>query len=83
MTESELPAGLIPCSQAVQQMWDYLDRALSPDELARVDRHMAFCRKCCGEMEFAKELQGVLASTGSDELPPNVRARLERFLEEM
>ena len=34
-------------------------------------------------MEFAKELQAVLASTGSDELPPHVRDRLEQFLEEM
>ena len=80
---SELPSGLIPCSQAVQQMWDYLDRSLAPEDLVRVDKHMAFCRKCCGEMEFAKELQAVLASTGSDELPPHVRHQLERFLEDL
>ena len=80
---SDRPAGLIPCSQAVEQLWDYLDRALSPEELKRVDQHMAFCRKCCGEMEFAKELQEVLASTGSDEIPPQVRDRLERFLKEI
>ncbi len=80
---SELPSGLIPCSQAVQQMWDYLERVLPPENVAKLDRHMAFCRKCCGELEFAKELQAVLASTGNDEIPPSVRDRLERFLEEL
>ncbi len=80
---SELPTGLIPCSKAVQPLWEYLDRSLSAEDLGRVDRHMAFCRKCCGEMEFAKELQAMLASSEGDELPPHVRERLERFLEEI
>ncbi len=71
---------LITCSEAVQQMWDYLDRALDPKDLARVEQHLSFCRKCCGELEFAKEVQVVLASQAGDEIPPPVRERLERYL---
>lgn len=73
-------ARLIPCSEAVRQLWDYLDQALSPEEQAKVEGHLAFCRKCCGELEFAKELRSFLASTTSDEIPPHVKARLERFI---
>jgi mycothiol system anti-sigma-R factor len=70
----------IPCSEAVQQLWDYLDQAVSPEEQDKVEQHLSFCRTCCGELEFAKQLRGFLASQGADELPPHVQARLERFL---
>lgn len=74
---------LIPCSQAVRELWDYLDHALSPDEQAKVEHHLAFCRRCCGELEFAKELQAFLASQESGEIPGHVRDRLERFVEDL
>ena len=77
MTESQ---GVIACSEAVQQLWDYLDQAVSPKDQAKVEQHLSFCRRCCGELEFAKELRGFLASQGAEELPTHVKARLERFL---
>jgi anti-sigma factor (TIGR02949 family) len=73
----------IPCSEAVQQLWDYLDQAVSPQEQEQVERHLSFCRTCCGELEFAKQLRGFLATQGADELPPHVHARLERFLADL
>jgi anti-sigma factor (TIGR02949 family) len=74
---------LIPCSEAVRLLWDYLDRALSPEDRSRVEGHLTFCRNCCGELEFAKELQAFLASNAVDEIPPDVRARLEGFAGEI
>ena len=74
--------GLITCSEAVRRLWDYLDRAISAEDQERVERHLAFCRTCCGELEFAKELRAFLASAGSQEIPPDVKARLERFVQE-
>ena len=74
--------GLIPCSEAVKKLWDYLDHAISPEDQAKVDEHLSFCRTCCGELEFAKELRAFLASGSSEEMPPHVRARLERFVQE-
>ncbi|HJS26087.1 MAG TPA: zf-HC2 domain-containing protein, partial [Actinomycetota bacterium] len=52
--------GLITCSEAVRQLWDYLDEAISAEDQERVERHLAFCRTCCGELEFAKELRAFL-----------------------
>lgn len=72
---------MIPCSQAVQQLWDYLDQALSPAEHERLESHLSFCRRCCGELEFAKELRELLASQGSGEIPPEVRQRMESFVD--
>jgi mycothiol system anti-sigma-R factor len=74
---------LIPCSEAVKRLWHYLDHELSPEDQAQVEGHLAFCRKCCGELEFAKELHGFLASNVSEEIPPHVRQHLERFVDEI
>jgi mycothiol system anti-sigma-R factor len=74
---------MIPCSDAVRQLWDYLDRTLSPKDQAKVEQHLAFCRRCCGELEFARELRTFLASNDVEEIPPEVRTRLERFIEEL
>jgi len=74
---------MIPCSQAVRELWDYLDQRLSPEEQSEVERHLAFCRRCCGELEFAKQLQRFLASHGADEIPPDVKEHLERLVEEL
>jgi mycothiol system anti-sigma-R factor len=80
MTEHQ---AVIPCSEAVRQLWDYLDQAVSPEEQEQVEQHLSFCRTCCGELEFARELRGFLASQGAEELPPHVKARLERFVDDL
>ena len=72
---------VIPCSEAVRQLWDYLDQAVSPED--QVEQHLSFCRSCCGELEFANQLRGFLASQSAEELPPHVKARLERFLTDL
>jgi mycothiol system anti-sigma-R factor len=80
MTETQR---LIPCSEAVSKLWDYLDNTVSPEDQEKVEKHLSFCRTCCGELEFAKELRAFLASGSAEELPVDVRARLERFVGEL
>ena len=74
---------MISCDEAVRQLWDYFDRTLSPADLVAVEGHLAFCRRCCGEAEFARELRDFLASHAAVEVPADVRARLERFVDEI
>ena len=74
---------LIPCSEAVRKLWDYLDNAISAEDQEKVERHLAVCRTCCGELEFAKELRSFLSSGSADEIPPHVKERLERFVEDL
>ncbi len=71
---------MIPCSEAVKQLWEYLDRTLAAEDHAQVEHHLALCRRCCGEMELAKELRSFLAMHASEEIPADVRDRLDRFL---
>ncbi len=71
---------LIPCSEAVRQLWEYLEHAVSPEDQEKIDQHLSFCRTCCGELEFATGLRQLLASQGAEEFPPHVKARLQRFM---
>jgi anti-sigma factor (TIGR02949 family) len=73
----------IPCSEAVRQLWDYLDRAISAEDQERVETHLSFCRTCCGELEFARELRRFLASSEAEDIPPGVKTHLERFLQDL
>jgi mycothiol system anti-sigma-R factor len=74
---------VISCAEAVRQLWDYLDGGVDDSQRGRLEEHLAFCRRCCGELEFAEELRGFLASNPHEELPSDVRARLTATLEEL
>lgn len=74
---------VISCGAAVERLWAFLDHELDEHDDRAVEAHLAFCKRCCGELEFAKHLRGLLMTTGAGELPAGVRARFDRFIEEL
>ena len=74
---------MITCAEAVRKLWDYLDGVVDETQRELVEEHLAFCRRCCGELEFAEELRRFLASSAQEELPPEARARLTATLDEL
>ena len=74
---------MIACAEAVKQLWDYLDGVVEESQRELIEEHLAFCRRCCGELEFAGELRGFLATHSADELPADVRDRLTATLGEL
>ncbi len=67
---------MIRCSDAVRQLWEYLEENLGETDRERVEEHLALCRRCCGEMEFAQALRGMLRSASRTHLPEEVERRL-------
>lgn len=74
---------MITCAEAVRQLWDYLDGIVDESQRELVEEHLAFCRRCCGELEFAEELRAFMAAHAADELPEDVRERLAVTLDEL
>ncbi len=74
---------MITCAEAVRQLWAYLDGTVEGSQREAIEEHLSFCRRCCGEVEFAEELRGFLAGHADEELPADVRARLLTTLEEL
>jgi len=72
---------VINCREAVARLWSYLDRALGLVEEQELEAHLGLCRHCCGELEFAKQVRGLLGRSGGEaEIPPEARLKLEAFL---
>lgn len=74
---------MISCADAVEQLWEYLDGTLADGDRAAIEEHLSFCRRCCGEVEFAEELRGFLAREAAEEIPNDVRMRLLATLDEL
>lgn len=72
---------MISCNDAVRQLWDYLDGAVSEGDRHAIEDHLDVCRRCCGEVEFAAELRRFLANNAADDIPAEVKRRLATFLE--
>ena len=56
----ELPAQRLTCREVVKLLTDYLERALRPEDLARVEEHLATCAGCRAYLEQLRTTIGVL-----------------------
>ena len=74
---------MITCDDAVRQLWAYLDGMVDEPSREAIEEHLSFCRRCCGEVEFAEELRSFLAANAAEELPGDVRARLTATLDKL
>jgi mycothiol system anti-sigma-R factor len=73
----------IGCREAVRHLWAYLDRSLECVDHEALKAHLAWCLRCCGELDFARELQGLLRDQAAVDPPPEARDRLERFIDQL
>ncbi|MCM8775810.1 MAG: zf-HC2 domain-containing protein [Candidatus Omnitrophica bacterium] len=48
------------CEEAAKLFYDYLDRELSPQDVAEVEAHIRHCKDCIGHLEFDKGLRRLL-----------------------
>ena len=74
---------MITCAEAVRQLWEYLDGAVEESDREAIEEHLSFCRRCCGELDFAEELRRFLAQPHETDVPADVKARLLATLSEL
>jgi len=74
---------MISCSDAVRQLWEYLDGTVGEVDREALEEHLSRCRRCCAELEFAEEMRRFLAGSARDEIPDDVLARFDATLEEL
>lgn len=73
----------VGCREAVSRLWRYLDDDLDDVDRQRVDQHLAWCLRCCGELEFARELRAVMVTGTEADIPDEVRTHLEAFIDQL
>lgn len=74
---------MINCSSAVSRLWDFIELELDELEKTEMEEHLAFCRRCCGEVEFAEELRGFLKVAAQPSIPAEVAQRLSDYIDSM
>jgi anti-sigma factor (TIGR02949 family) len=70
----------ISCREAVRRMWTYLSHALEAADADELEQHLDVCQRCCGELEFSRELRDRVSALDTGRIPDDVRARVEDVL---
>ena len=65
-----------PCEKCEEVMQHYLDRVLSPAEHGEAEAHLAACPSCARRYRFEESLRGYVRRACSEQMPPELKARL-------
>ena len=65
------------CTRAMQQLWDFLDRELTDEQMAAVREHLDSCSDCFPHKAWAERFLDALHSLRDERLmPPELKARV-------
>ena len=80
MSDERRGPGGVTCIEVVELMSDYVEGALSPDDLARFEEHLSLCPPC---REFLAQIRATIAAAGRvgvEEIPQEtIDALLDAF----
>lgn len=72
-----------PCSEVDAHLDEYLDRELSPEDIAMLDQHFRECPPCRSELELAVRLKLLVAKACGCDAPEALRQRIARRITEI
>jgi len=61
-------------------MWAYLSQGLESHDVEGLEEHLGACQRCCGELEFSRELRERVSHAGAAQMPRTVRDRVNELL---
>lgn len=71
------------CSEAIQDLYLFLDEEDTPALRARIRRHLDGCGGCLEAFEFESDLRSYVASCCQEEPPDGLRDRIAVALEDL
>jgi hypothetical protein len=63
----------ISCQEVVELVTDYLENAMSPEDVARFDHHLSLCEGCVFYVEQIRMTIAAVGRIGEEDVPPEVR----------
>ena len=73
--------GFLFCKEALARLDDYVDRELSPREMAQVATHLKLCAKCARLYRFERGfIEDLRAKVGDVQAPPETMERVRSAL---
>ena len=68
------------CRDAIDVLAEFLDQTLSHEAGEALEVHFRDCPPCRAYLSTYRATRGLVGEAGRVEMPPEVRARLRRFL---
>ena len=63
----------ISCQEVVELVTDYLEGAMSPEDVARFDHHLSLCEGCVFYVEQIRMTVAAVGRIGEEDVPPETR----------
>ena len=63
----------ISCQQVVELVTDYLEGALSPEDVARFEQHLSLCEGCVFYVEQIRMTIAAVGRIGEEDVQPAIR----------
>ncbi|MDO5750147.1 MAG: mycothiol system anti-sigma-R factor [Rothia sp. (in: high G+C Gram-positive bacteria)] len=70
-----------PCEKTLQRLWEYLDNALSPEDVEQVREHLAKCSECDQQRELEQLVRDKVRSSCAESAPEELKASLLEHIE--
>ena len=70
------------CNDALHELYEYLDGALTDDRRLHITAHLNACGECFEAFDFQAELRQVVAHKCRDEVPDTLKLRIADLLEQ-
>jgi anti-sigma factor RsiW len=80
MTPHETGKTGLTCREAIGLLADYLEAALSEEQLAELEAHLAGCEPCQAYLNTYRRTKALTARAERAEMPTEMRKRLSEFL---
>ena len=66
----------ISCQEVVEFVTDYLEAAMSPEDVERFEYHLSLCDGCVFYVDQIRMTIAAVGRIGEDDVPPEIRADL-------
>ena len=72
---------MMNCKEAAQLFYEYMDKELSTEDIAKLEEHLKLCKPCLGHFEFDQALKS-LVQKKSDQLsiPESIKEQILKNL---
>ena len=68
------------CKDVIEILSDYLEEALSPAAMARLEQHLRDCPPCIAYLNTFRRSRELAGEVSQVEMPPEMKQRLRSFL---
>ena len=72
---------MLTCKQFLQELTDFLDESVSPEERAKLQEHVSQCPNCWVVADTTRKTIDVYKCSEPVEIPSEVKSRLMQALE--